>query len=85
MDIPVDPSGSATPRDTISQIDQIQIIGKDANTHTAILDHALGTPPPPADPTRPVSRKTKERPETPNTKGAYEALGAVDALQTQVL
>ena len=72
-------------REETHLVEQIQIIGKDANTHTAILDHAMGMPPPPEDTSRPVSRKTRDRPETPNTKKAYEALAALEALQMQVV
>ncbi len=61
--------------------DKIEVIGNDANTKVKLLSHMLGAPPADDSP----SQDPKNRPVTPNTKNAYEALSALDGLQTQLV
>ena len=60
---------------------KMEIIGSDANTYFAALEQEPDQAP--NDLGRPAPQH--KRPETPDTKKAYEALAAVGSLQIQLL
>ena len=66
------------------EVEKIEVIGHDDNTHVKILSEETELQPK-EEPKPARVLPPGDRPETPNTKRAFEALAAVTSLQEQLL